>query len=208
LIDQAAELALNKEVVLRIQAWTGSSISQTLWIQGPSLAGMTSRYTLTSAYLVSTAQKANIPVLSYFCQHPGDRRRSSSGSESDGRTDNRVDDFTKMLYSLISQLLEFLSPGVVESELDFSSTRFASLSTTSEPSSTAISLLKDLLSTGPQLLFCIIDGLQFLAPETLEALWSLVDLLRGRQKDDRILKVLYTTDGFVEMLGKLENDNV
>ena len=206
LIDQAVELSLNTEVFLRIQTWTGSSKCQTLLIQGPFQASFPSRYTLMSAYLVSTARKADIPVIQYFLQHPGDRQTSTSGSDSDDETDNTADDGARLVYSLISQLLEFLPPGALESEFDFSSTRFASLSTSAEPLPVAISLLRDLLSIGPPLLFCVIDGLQFLAPGTLGGLWSLVDLLRGPRKDDRVLKVLYTTDGFVDALGKLDDD--
>jgi hypothetical protein len=203
LIDQAAELSLNTELFSRIQSWATSSDTQTIWIQGYSQTAIPSRNTLTGAYIVSIAHNAKIPVIAYFCQHPMETRRSPYVSKTNQR--DAVARSIHMVCSLISQLLELLPAGIIESEIDLGHERFASIFSTSESLPIAISLLRDSISIGPQLLFCIIDGLQWVEQEKQDALRPLVNMLKWEPRDNRVLKVLYSTDGFVDVLRDLES---
>ena len=176
-------LNVNIEVFNRVKQLNASSASQTLWIHGPFLVPRPSRYTQLSATVVMTAQKAKISTVSYFC---------------DSNT-KLVD----LIYSLIAQLVRFL-PEDFESTSDFSATRFDALDGGNHTIDLGITLLRDLLIFGPHMLFIVIDGLQVLDNSTNRAqVQGLVDVLHsasspGNRELDRIIKTLFTTDGFTD----------
>ena len=186
---QARFLNVHGEILNRIQRWNAASTSQTLWIQGPFQVPQPSRYTQLSAYVVMTAQKANVPALYYFCDS----------------TTSTVD----LILTLIAQLVRAL-PNDFRSEFDFSAARFEALNQEeSNAFDRAIILFKDLLAVGPYMLFVIIDGLQTLDRSSNRAqLQGLVDVLRSAGKDERaeqkrVTKTLFTTDGFTDVLIRL-----
>ena len=191
MVAQAQNLNVDIAIFDRIQRWNTASGSRMLWIQGPFQASTPSRYTLLSTTVLATAQRASIPTISYFCK---------MGT-----------DMVNMVYSLILQLVELI-PYDFRSDLDFTSTRFDVLDRTMGSVVDAIWLLKDLLSVGPYMLFIIIDGLQVL--ENASNLSSLKEFLNvlssvARRKDtnhSRTVKILFTTDGFVDTLTSLSMD--
>ena len=189
-VEQAQLLSVNNELINRIQNWNAAGASQTLWIQGPFQVPQPSRYTQLSAYLVMTAQKADVPVLYYFCDS----------------TTSMID----LVYTLIAQLVRVL-PRDFKSEKDFGSARFETLDGSSDSVNQGIRLFGDLLEVGPYMLFVIIDGLQMLGRTSSSDAQAqeLVDILRTAGKDESsessgIVKTLFTTDGFTDALIRLK----
>ena len=191
LIERSEYLNVHIEIFNRIQQWNAARTLQTLWIQGPFQVPQPSRYTQLSAYVITTAQKADIPVIYYFCD-------STTG-------------IIDLLYTLIAQLVRVL-PDDLQSQLDFSPARFEALDGTPKSIDQAITLFADLLNAGPYTLFIIIDGLQALErPSNRAHIQRLVNVLRSTDDDavsERtcITKTLLTTDGFTEALIQLKGD--
>lgn len=191
LIEQGQDLNVNIEIFDRIKRWNASPVSRILWIQGPFQVSMPSRYTLLSAYVVATAQRAAIPMVYYFC---------------DPSTD-AVD----LTYNIIGQLIQ-TAAGDVPSELDFTTARFSRLDGTAASLRDAISLIGDLLTLSPYILFVVIDGLQIIETASNRAILAkLINTLRsaGTQRNAgslRVFKVLITTDGFTDVLTSLKFD--
>jgi hypothetical protein len=94
------------------------------------------------------------------------------------------------------QLIEQL-PAKLECESDFSGERFSRLDGTLKTWSDAIAVLNDLLRFTPKILYCIIDGFQWLDdPSTDKFLKELVKVLRGAAvPSSNCFKVLITTTG-------------
>lgn len=188
LIDQSSGLEVHVEIFSRVRDWNAAKTSQALWIQGPFQASIPSRYTLLSAYAVRIARRASVPVIAYFC-------RLGAGPLG----------FTNMLYSLTLQVVDLL-PNTFTSKLDFSAARFKHLDGTRDSLPAAISVFQDLIGVGPPILFCIIDGLQFLESRENKALLTeFVEILHsaGRSIDSearQVVKTLFTTDGFPNAL--------
>lgn len=191
LCEPAQDININVDIFGRIRQWNASTTSEILWIQGPFQAPIPSRYTLMSAYMVATAQRAGIPAISYFCQQSSD--------------------ITDVTYSIIEQLVQIL-PEHFHSQFDFTSARFDSLDGTTATLGHAVELLQDLLAVGPCPLYIIIDGLQILdTASNRSGLSMLVGALnpvshKAGTRDLQIIKVLITTDGFADVLTSLEGD--
>ena len=181
-------LNVNIEVFNRIKQLNASSSSQTLWIHGPFLVPRPSRYTQLSATVVMTAQRAKIPTINYFCDS----------------TIGVID----LILSLTAQLVRLL-PHDFESTLDFSATRFDTFVDGSPTINQAIRLFRDLLTVGPYMLLIVIDGLQVLDNSSNRTqIQSLVDVLHSASKGepDRVIKTLFTTDGFTDALIRIPGD--
>ena len=190
MVAQAEDLSIHIGIFDRIQQWNAAKTSQCLWIQGPFQVSRPSHCTLLNTYVLSIAERASIPTISYFCE-PGT-------------------DMIQMVYSLILQIVALI-PDDFRSELDFTSARFDALAGTTDSLSDAIHLLKDLLSVGPYLLFILIDGLQVLdTTSNAGLLTNFVQVVRdfGSEATDssRTVKTLFTTDGFVEVLTALRGN--
>ena len=201
LIDQAQGLNIHMEIFNRIQDWNSAPTSQSLWIQGSFQAPTPSQYTLLSAYIISIAQRASVPIISYFCQHDVEPHTCSNDKRSCVSQSGMI----SMIYTLINQLSSLI-PDDFRSHSDFSSTSFQSLDGTDSSIPHAISLLRNLLSVGPYMLFCVVDGLQTLEnPANMIFLKEFIDVIRSadRSKEGespRTIKTLLTTDGFIEAL--------
>ncbi|EPE34731.1 hypothetical protein GLAREA_10425 [Glarea lozoyensis ATCC 20868] len=228
LASRSKELQLHTEILTRIARWSKNPISASLWICGMHQAERPSRYTLTTAHLVLATQNAGIPVLSYFCQRRALSRPIVGGEEQE--EDEHEDDeeerpakskVSMVVLSLIFQLVRLL-PEVVTTQIDLSVSRFSSLAPTHSALPLAMSLLKDLLTFRPPLMFCFIDGLHLLNPTGMEkveveALREVLRILRfegevgagtgitGRV--ERVAKTLFTTDGFCGILGGLRGES-
>ena len=192
LVDQSSELEVHVEIFNRMRDWNAAKVSQALWIHGPFQASIPSRYTLLSAYAVRIARQASVPIITHFC---------SLGVGPLG--------LTNMLYSLTLQVIDLL-PSTFNSKSDFSAARFEHLDGTRDSLPAAISLFHDLIGVGPPILFCIIDGLQFLETKENKALLTdFVEVLHsaGRSIDSeaqQVVKTLFTTDGFSDALAILK----
>jgi len=204
-------LDLNIEAIRRIGRWAKAPVSQALWICGPFQASVPSRYTLATANLISAAEKAGIPVLAYFCgkdsyQVPRDDEDSLSGNRKQSRV-------AALVCSFVAQFVRFIPTDVVETQMDYSTKRFASLDGSLDALPMAVSLLRDLLAIRPSLMFCFVDGMHSyqgrLSQVEAQALKDVVNMFRFKGQDKledppRVIKALYTTDGFVELLGMLK----
>ena len=187
LIEQAQFLGFSSDIFFRIREWNASMTSQLLWICGPFMAAQPSKYTLLSAYIVMTAQKAAVPVIYHFCSH------DTSPVE--------------LLYSLVGQLLQIIQENF-ESEKDFSASRFDLLDRPNESIDSNISLIENLLSVCPHMLLLVIDGLQWLdEPRRSADIKRLLDILRSTKdeaKESHLIKLLCTTDGASDALNSLD----
>jgi len=142
--------------------------------------------------MVATTQRANIPAISVVC-------------------DPSTDDVVGMACTLITQLVQIL-PNNFCSQADFSSARFGLLDKTVSTAGPANSLLKDLLTVAPQAFHMMIDGLQLLDtaanrsnPETLIGVLHQA-YNRAEAGSPRIVRLLFTTDGFMDALAALNED--
>ena len=185
MVVQAHLLNIHMDLFNRIQQWNAVSASSTLWIQGPFQVPQPSRYTQLSAYVIMTAQKANVPVIYYFCDS----------------TTSMVD----LIYTLIGQLVGLL-PRDFYSTLDFSEARFDTLDSRSSSIEQATILFKDLVAEGPYMLFVVIDGIQMLDTGSDRVqIRELVNVLRytgteSNEKQVHLIKTLLTTDGLTDAL--------
>ena len=191
MVVQASLQNVHMDLFNGIQQWNAVSASSVLWVQGPFQVPQPSPFTQLSAYVIMTAQKANLPVIYYFCDS----------------TKSMVD----LIYTLIGQLVGLI-PGDFHSNLDFSGPRFDTLDCRSGSIQQAITLFKDLVTEGPHMLFVVIDGIQMLDTNSeLVQIRDLVDVLRYADKERNenrihLIKTLFTTDGLTDALIHLPDD--
>lgn len=207
--SQSQNMDVNVEVLRRMKLLLStSSILQSLWICGQFQVPIPSRATLTAANLSSVAQSAGISVLTYFCERSHTVGHSAI-SKAQGTMG--VKGVGHLVYSLIWQLVDVLPTDIIETEEDLSVERFKLLDGSLERLPDAVLLLKNILASGPSLLFCCFDSLQLLKPNLTKiegkALGDVIRMFRNtknanREKDDQVIKVLYTTDGFFDALGR------
>lgn len=191
-------LEISMEVYRKLQEWNSKPSRAALWIEGPSEAETPSQNTLTSASLVSVTQRTSVNSIFYFCQLP-----TSPGA----LVGNSTQAFLHAISSLISQLVQYV-PAEFNSDVDFSTTRFAGLDGSDRSLPKALSLLRDVLCVSTGLVYCVIDGIQFLenlddSPYTA-LMEQFIGLLCGADlPSDLILKSCFTTDGYSSVLGDL-----
>ena len=198
LIDLSHSITVNSEISIRVHQWVMNTSSQALWIEGPSGPAEPSQSTLTSAFMLGNLRRVGIPAMVEFCQY--DPRY--------WRTWNAEKELLNIIYALVYQaakiIPERLQPEIVP--LDFSSSRFQALSGNVETLPEAIKLLADLIAVGPPLQFVLVDGLQLFDGRQSSSLVqnSMKDLIAVLCKavadasgEERVLKVLFTTNGLV-----------
>ncbi|CAG8951357.1 hypothetical protein HYFRA_00007268 [Hymenoscyphus fraxineus] len=202
LVELSRSIAVNTEISIRLHKWVTNPDSEALWIEGPYGLSYPTQSTLTSAFMVGNLRRVGIPVIVEFCQYkrPWDREK----------------ELLKVIYGLIYQAattLEKLEPELID--IDFTSARFQTLNKDLNVSTlpAAIELFADLVAVGPALQFFIIDGLQLFdgrehSPLVRKSLRSLVNILLKAVKEasgkDKVVKVLFTTDGLVRELASGE----
>ena len=185
LIEDARSLNINIEILQRLKQWNESNSSRLLWIQGPFQEPQPSKYTLISAYIIMTAQKANIMTLYHFC--------------------NLETTVVDLVYSMTAQLVQGLLEDK-EMEKGISAGRLKALDQSVETLDMAIGLFSDLLAWGPPMIYIIIDGVQNVERSTADVrlLQRLVRMLRDlsykRSAREGLIKTLFTTDGFTDAL--------
>jgi hypothetical protein len=180
---------LENKISSHLKEWTVASESALLSIAGSSNARLRSSQTTSlAAMYVEYAAKSELPVISYFCE------LSRNESLREGNT-REAQALVALVSSLIRQLVELISPQF-ESEYDFIE-RFKQLDGTLKTWKIFSDILKDLLSLTPKVLFCVIDGFQWLDDNSTQtALKDLVKILRGSSVlHPNSLKTLVTTQG-------------
>ena len=198
LIDLSHSITVNTEISIRVHQWVMNTSSEALWIEGPSGPAQPSQSTLTSAFMLGNLRRVGIPAMVEFCQY--DPRH--------WRPWNAEKELLSVIYTLVYQAAK-MAPERLEPELvpfDFSPSRFQALNGNVETLPDAIRLLADLIAVGPPLQFLLVDGLQLFDSRQLSALVqrSMKDLIAVLCKavadasgEERVFKVLFTTDGLV-----------
>ncbi|KAK2758236.1 hypothetical protein FQN54_004080 [Arachnomyces sp. PD_36] len=197
LVEQTRYLSTSSIVYHRLLQWTSCKSSEALWIEGPPTMSEPSQNTLTSAFILANFKSLEIPVISYFCAYDPSQWQSFSLPE----------ELLKMVYALIYQVSAIL-PVSLESDPDeplpLFYTRIGRLTPQLQSLPEAIALLGDMLSAGPPLFACIVDGLLLLdkeqeSPFFRECLNDFVDVLRNGTQSPvsgpQTVKVWLSTDG-------------
>ncbi|MCJ1383219.1 hypothetical protein MMC17_006332 [Xylographa soralifera] len=192
--DPSSAVFASPHVSSRLREWTTSPTPGLLSLAGPkqSLNALTpSPMTTVASQYVSFASQSRLPVISYFCELPrGERLRKGNTPEAQS--------LVAVIYALIRQVVELL-PMEFESRLDLGEERFAMLDGSLKTWKQTLSLLGDLFCEIRSVLFCVVDGWQWLDDRsTNESLAQFLRLLRGgigAESSGFKLKVLLTTAG-------------
>ncbi|KAH6974180.1 hypothetical protein BKA56DRAFT_733835 [Ilyonectria sp. MPI-CAGE-AT-0026] len=188
-------------LVMRLKAFTETMESQIMYAhnryqgtESNSLAKAISKY-------ISLARETKVPVVSYFC-------RISSEEAPPNRTKESIE-LSALLYAMIRQVVNLLPTELDNNAPILDQTRLASLDGTLRTWDGAVSLFRDLVNAVrlPMLLI-VIDGLVFLEDDFEHStdgkmdklILCLKELVDSSEAEDRILKVLFTTEGLSEPL--------
>ncbi|CAJ2509403.1 Uu.00g144290.m01.CDS01 [Anthostomella pinea] len=211
--SRASNITIDHHVKRRIDAWTTSQQSDSIWLQGPHEISHPSQNTLTAVCLVALSNNSDIPCLSYFCS----LEVHASGHP---RIPSCRDMLLDLVKSFIVQLL-LLLPEQVGDTTSLSPERFAKLVDPGVELDDALSLLHDLRAHAPPYLHCVIEAAQEVEDRSdskhtrnlLRVLRELVESPRlgnvpgardqGRQQAEKVIKVCLTTDGYVDALAEL-----
>jgi len=116
-----------------------------------------------------------------------------------------------MLQSLIAQTLRFV-PEEISSDVDLSSQRLSSSIGAAASNAELISLLKDLVSLVPTMVFYVIDSVQALEQPSDELqstrLRSVVDALCRETNQGPVSKAYFSTDGHVKALARAAKEGL
>ncbi|ETI28431.1 hypothetical protein G647_00880 [Cladophialophora carrionii CBS 160.54] len=198
ILYDTSRVLVDAGVANRLQSWTKSDEADRLWIQGPRDTTRPSQNTLTAISLVALAKRHKIPLISYFCTIADDRHGAAL------LTDSLAD----MVSSLILQMVALL-PSQFTTGLDLSPVRLGLVDKERGSISEKLDLLRDLRSLLPELVFCIIDGLQVLEDRSDRAhtrhlqqvIYCLCTFDGDHEGGKTMTKVCFTTDGYVDILG-------
>lgn len=176
------------EILQRLADWTANqrTTSAMLWLDGPPTDAddLENPLSVIASHFIDLASRANLPLLSYFCElRRGERLRAGNSSAE-------KQSLLALVYSLIRQSIENLLP-VFNTDLDLSQRRFTMIDGTTSSWNEALSVFRDLLSLMPDQVFCVIDGLHWVDQrDTTVLIHDLMGVLRHEK-----LKVLWTTTG-------------
>jgi hypothetical protein len=196
LVGLSHSLEVSTQISVRVHKWVIGMSSEILWIEGSAGLSYPNQNTLTSAFMLEKLRRMAIPVMVNFIHYDC---RSSWNPENE---------LLKVVYALIHQAA-LIIPETIETQftdLDFSTPRFKKLKEDVAALPEALELLADILTVGPALQFCIIDGLQLfdgrhmsiLVRKSLRSLVSLLcKVVQDANRKQRVFKVLFTTEGFV-----------
>ena len=191
-------------VISGLRKWLSIDGSARLWIYGPAERGFPTAMSFVAASTATTALRVQIPVVVHFCKAESPLAGWGNPSEM---SEERAYRLQILLYSVIQQLAR-LVPGTFESDLDFTRSRFASLDQSIHSIPAALSLLQDLRTVGPRDLFCIVDGLQWVATDEESDvngyLGQFLDSMRIQVLENEVsslsTRVLLTTPGICPFL--------
>ncbi|KAI0098854.1 hypothetical protein GGR51DRAFT_421276 [Nemania sp. FL0031] len=219
---EITEIKVEHDTRRRIGAWTTSTDSDQLWIQGCHDTSHPSQSTLLAAYLSALSTENDIPCVTYFC--------SLQIHNADEMVPSRCQMLLGMVKSLIAQLL--LISKQTQAKVDIPLEPFNQLTNPDLDLKTALTLLRETRSIMPPLLHCLIDGVQELEDrgdtrqtadlqEVLQEIMSLnqtpalvsADSLNHEgggattqapvQTMNRQVKLCFTSDGYVDALARM-----
>ncbi|GKU03969.1 phytanoyl- dioxygenase family protein [Fusarium langsethiae] len=170
------------EIAVRVQTWITAADSQALWIKGLTHPTHGRVVSTTAAYVVALAYSTRIPCISFFCQLQG----------LSGQTQH--EQLISLLYSLIRQL-SLLVPETIDLSSDLLSD-LRSLNGNLASIPLALKIIEILYDSAPPLLFCVLNGLQFLGKGADASIGHLIDILR-KPHEGRVTKLLVTTRGLI-----------
>ena len=184
-----------EEVSTRIQAWIQNRTSQLLWVEGPVAMDSGSSLSLTALRIYEVTMKAEIPCVAFFCKRR--YRFMSPESTTSGAS------LMALLYTVMDQLINLL-PATFESETKLTLEKLESNPTGAiTGASAALDMIEQLLSYAPPTVTLIIEGLEMVNDMTeLSHLVRLIELIRTTGGDEKIFKVLLTTNGNSRALGR------
>lgn len=179
------------QIVTRLQSWISEPKSQILCIISPPFSANRHEATIAAQHIISLLHNTDVPhVAVEIC-------RVEPGSDVLNNTSQHLETacLVTLLYSLIRQIT-LLVPDPVE-EARSITCLLSSLDGTAQSIHAALQALRTLLRHAPRLLICVIDGLQLLDhPDVEQAVNELLSILRARDDEGRVLKVLLTSEGF------------
>jgi hypothetical protein len=201
-VDPTTETYAEGKDIVPLREWTASLQSQLICIVGAQIISIPSPTSLISAYYANNAREAKLPVISHFCSLPRDRPPDGSTREAHA--------LISLGYSLIRQLLEVIPPVIdCDSGCEPGPDQLRLLDGTLKSWNEVVSLLDRLLSFAPSILFCIIDGIEWLDDRSTDKhIKALANVLQNhvsksrptsrvgaKMPPERLFKVLFTTAG-------------
>ncbi|KAG8354352.1 hypothetical protein FVEN_g7640 [Fusarium venenatum] len=151
------------ETALRIQTWITAADSQALWINGLTHPTHGQVVSTTAAYVIALAHSTKVLYISCFCQVQG---------FSSQRKDEQL---ISLLYSPIRHF-SLLVPETIGPSSDLLYD-LRSLDGNRESIPLAMKLIEGLYDFAPPLLFCVLDGLQFLGKGADTSIGQIIDIL-------------------------------
>ena len=206
--DQETDTFVDWSIASALQDWTVTADSRLLCIVGPHQAARQSMTSFIAAKYVASANKAKIPVISFFCEISHNQVSKNSTPE--------VTALIALVYALIRQLINLL-PFALAPGNELGPKTFEGLDGNLNTWVSAIAVLKTLLDLSPPVLLCVIDGFELLDDEsTRQCLVEFVDILRIRSRgydkskgSKRTFKILFTTAGRSRcLLGQLADNEL
>ena len=185
-VGQPPALALDQRIARALERWTIDSATTLLYLEAAAYCAEARlpQTTVAAARIIETADKLDLPTISFFCDH------LTTGDEAGIVSPPLLG----LVYSLIFQLTQLLPPLTnIGSLIDVSQINSLEASYTSWP--LALQILSKLLHVGPSFLLCIIDG--FHAFETPDMDSTLTRELLGvfqktMEVEQKVFKVLFT----------------
>ena len=193
-VGQPPALALDQRIAVALERWTLGSASTLLYLEAAaySAEARLPQTTVAAARIVDTADKLELPTISFFCDIPltGESDHLASGDEAEGVSPPLLG----LVYSLIFQLTQLLPPlTTIGTLVDISPINSLTASFTSWP--LALQILSKLLDAGPPFLLCVVDGFHAFETPELDST-STRELLGVLQKaiefEQKVFKVLFT----------------
>ncbi|KAI1325754.1 hypothetical protein F5Y16DRAFT_401084 [Xylariaceae sp. FL0255] len=206
-VAQASQAQIPEAVRRCLEAWTMSTQSERLWIQGVYETTHPSNATFTAVSLVALANNNKIPCLSYFC---------SLGVHGTLTAQSLTcqDMLTDMIKSLIVQVL-LLLPDDLEMTPTLAPLRFETLLESQVDIEKAMLLFRDLRVFLPPYIHCVIDAAQEVEDRSdlahtqslCRVLRMILDIPNKSDKQEKahgkVLKGCIMSDGYVDVLGVL-----
>ena len=196
--DRSPDSFFDWQVVSALEEWTTSTASQILCVVGPGGVKEPCATALVASQYLDLAIQSEIPVISFFCKLPRQRRFSASHQTPESVA------LISLTYALIRQLIELPPSTSEDNPHSLGQQRFGLLDGSSDSLEDAFKVLGELLDLAPPMLLCVIDGFQQLDDQsTRRHLAMFLGALRGHRRtenvepesSERLLKILFTTAG-------------
>ncbi|CAD6588021.1 MAG: hypothetical protein ASARMPRED_003382 [Alectoria sarmentosa] len=187
-------LALDQRIVVALERWTLDDTSTLIYLEAAaySAEARSPQVTVAAANIVESADKIEVPTISFFCDVPLTSDVEHLGS--DDQVASTSPPLLGLVYSLIFQLSQLLPPLTnIGSLITFS--QVASLKASFSSWSLALRILSKLLVVAPPFLLCVIDGFHaFEVPETdSKSTRELLSVFQNAMEmEHKIFKVLFT----------------